>query len=412
MLLQRDDELLPDAQSLIDNVQIPEESQAYFYLMGIDAAPDMEPIDVGRKKYELYVQAENKFLDDGNIEDHLDTLKLIYSPLESSLPDPKEPLWCDLEEKSCAELLFDRSNNLDELLQNNSVLLKRYEVFSQLDDYATLTRPSHFDLMPPFGNIVNANRLKILAGIQAAKSSDRGFAMRILVENIANLRHHLAQQDTLIGKMVFLNLISENIDYAYLVSDYLGIKNLFQISPLNGLEMNYKQVFSREFSILTNSITTEAQALASDQFIVNKPAWLSRLMIKPNMTTNTLLPIYLEGIHNATLSHVEFAKKLNSKQGPEIRKSWIRNPAGTFLNQTITHDVFNNYIVRSFDLGAKILLFNASMKIEEATTLAGSLPNPYFEDDQTAYLSDDKRHLCFDGPPTPRENFRCLRIKM
>jgi hypothetical protein len=64
------------------------------------------------------------------------------------------------------------------------------------------------------------------------------------------------------------------------------------------------------------------------------------------------------------------------------------------------------------DLDAKIILFNAAMKTSKVESLVGSLSSPYYESGHAAYLSEDGRKICFDGPQPIHRDFRCLRIEM
>ena len=175
LLLQIDDDLLPEAQALIDKAQLPEESEAYFYLMGVGVAEGLSPEIAGRETFSAYVLAEKKYLEDRKPD------QLPRSFIEDSLPLPKGELTCDLEEKDCVDLLFAETTNLGEFLQSHLTLIERYEAFNKIDDFATLTRPSAYDPLPPFNYIVRANGLVNLASINQLKISNSERAMNLMM---------------------------------------------------------------------------------------------------------------------------------------------------------------------------------------------------------------------------------------
>ena len=269
-----------------------------------------------------------------------------------------------------------------------------------------LTRPSAYDPMPPFTYIAQASDLVNRESIKELKDLNSGHAVSLAMDNIVNLRRNLVQQDTLIGKMVYLKLLSENIDFAYLIARRIREKPIIEISSLTKKEKEVEKVFAREFTISNNMFTEEIGT--------KLPDWVSKLIFKPNMTINALVPFYNGVIRNAGLSHLEFAAEIAGDQQQEIRKSWVRNPLGTVFSNmlSVVPSLFDPYLIRIFDLDAKITLFNAAMKISTPELLVGSLRSPYFESEHDVYLSEDGRKICFDGPLPMHRDFRCLRIKM
>lgn len=403
LLLQIDDDLLPEVQALLDEGQPPVESEAYYYLVGIGAAADQSPGTAGREVFNAFVKAENKRLANG---DHYELPETFG---KSDLPLPEGTLKCDLETKECAELLFSESSDLAAFLQSNHILLERYNEYSGLNDYATLSSPSLFGPYLPFNYIATAGRLKLLASIKEAKTFDSVHGMRLIIENISSLRRQLALQDNLIGKMVYLKLISESIDYAYLISSRLREKTAIHLLSLDTKEKDFKKVMAREFIITSDVIFNMFDTKEGRKW----PVWLQKIIFKPNMMINASLPFYEESIKRSALSHLEFAAKISRNHEPKIHNSWIRNPYGSTLNMMYAGmRAYDTYRMRMLDLDAKIILFNAAVKASNAESLVGSLSSPYFESGHAAYLSEDGRKICFDGPLPMHRDFRCLRIKM
>lgn len=405
LLLRVDDELLPEVQILVNKAQAPNESDAFFYLLGFSAALGKEPIAAGKEIFNIYLQTDNEFL--GNKANS----ELPEYSFGSSLPQPEGPLTCVLKDKDCVELLFSDTSNLGEFLQKNTALLERYEAFIKLDDYATLNRPSHYEPTPQYSYLTKASRLIMLAAIKEAKASNHELAVSRIMQNITNLRRHLAHQDTFAGKLIYLGMISDNLDFAFLLSNYLNNTTSIEVQGLTKQEKNFDVLMARELSALNHLFTM----LGTQKL----PAWSLKYIYKSNMMMNAQYSFYEAAVEKASLSHSEFAKEGGSKAWPEIHTSNLRSPLNIIYadglgDRPVSLDL---YLAAIFDLDVKIQLFNSAMNVSDVMSLAGSLQNPYYEKDHTAYLAEDKRRICFEGPlDSPNAqgetNFRCLRIKM
>jgi hypothetical protein len=143
----------------------------------------------------------------------------------------------------------------------------------------------------------------------------------------------------------------------------------------------------------------------------NLPAWIVKLVYKPNISINSILPRYQQAIDYARLSHKEFSTKIISGDKPEIETSRIRNFVGTILASIDGAD-YLNYVARVKDLDVKILLFNTLIAEPNVDAALGSLNNPYYEMPTPAFLTDDQRKICFDGPLPDNRNLRCLWVAL
>jgi hypothetical protein len=128
------------------------------------------------------------------------------------------------------------------------------------------------------------------------------------------------------------------------------------------------------------------------------------------MTINSSYPHLKQVGQNSLLTTKEFARMVTSNKSFVNKKSYIRNYLGTVFGQIATPD-FNQYIERVFYLDTKIHIFNETADKAELLSVS-HINNPFYDNDKTAYYSEDKKAVCIDGPlPHRQKEYRCLRIK-
>lgn len=395
LLQQIDAPLDPKASALLERAQPAESSEAYLYLMGIVAAKGEEPVSVGRTLHASIKLAEAVYWKERQ------TFSFEDYPERKKLPLPDGDLFCQSWTQGCIEQLFSNPASLNELLSVHEDLQQRYQVFLQSSDYATLTSPHLAEPFPPFQYLGKANRLWVLKSIATAKSSpDAGLTM--LADNIRQLRQQMALQDLLVGKLVFVMLISENLDVASIVMHRKENTMTFTLPHLTQQERDFSRVMAREFAMAYDtmrSMDRHPEFLKADSPL---PGWLVRAIFKPNVSANALLPIYLQAIEDAQMTADAFAERIRRQPKPEVKEDWLRNFAGMRLNRIASPD-FNIYVGRLHDLDAKIRLFNQA---------GGSDASHSLEQQPEPYLSEDKRSLCVDGALPDERRLRCLRIRL
>lgn len=402
--LQIDDDLEPAVKGMLDKAQARGNGGAYYYLMGLDAAAGEDPVKVGKMVYASILQGEEEYLNNGEEFDYQ------KYPDELRLPLPDSRYFCSGWDAGCIESLFQDSSDLDEIIDNHAVLIERYREFNLFNEFSTLSRPSLFEPFPAYQYIRRANRLMVLHGIREAKKSNTGGAISLLLDNISNLRKQLAHADTLVGKLVFLLQISENLDVIALIAREEEHDHSMEIQPLSSEEKNFDVVIAREFGMAydtSRSLDRNPEFFTDGGFV---PGWLIRLFFKPNMTTNAIFPVYYQTIEYSTMSHMQFASEAVQGDRAKIRESLLRNPAGVYINRTGMPD-YKKYVARFFDLDAKILLFNAAMDHSNIKLILESETSPYYGAESLAYLTDDHKRICFDGPLPDSHNLRCLMVE-
>lgn len=403
--LQIDDDLEPAVAKLLDKAHTNKESNAYLFLMGIDASEKDNPILIGQAVYSSIFEGEEAYLakkSDFNYQGY---------PQENRLPLPDGDLFCRHWEEGCLTKLFDSNNDIEEALASNSVLLSRYKAFNKYDEYSTLSRPMITEPFPPYQYIAKGSRLIVLKSINEARSLNYKKALDLLSENISNLRKQLALQDNLIGKLVFLMQVSENIDVAFLISKQSDQRYLFDIPYLTKDEKDFEILMAREFAMsyeLFRDLDRNSEFWKEGS---NVPGWLVRVAFKPSMSINSIYPVYNQAIEYALLSHGEFSKKIADGNTLELKESMLRNSAGVMLSR-ISLAGYNQYVARFYDLDAKIVLFNALAGKRDVEPMLDQVINPYDNKSSSFFFSETNKNICFDGPLQNERNLRCLRVAL
>ena len=389
---QLDDPLNSDALSLLEKLDRSQDSEAFFYLLGIDAPSNADPIEAGRTLYEEYRKAE----EDAGYE-------IIDGLASERLTRPEGDFFCKSLEQGCLESLFTTDIDLDSLLSEQALLLERVTSLHGYSDYRTLTKPSSQEQLPRYEYISAAVRLQIASAISASRKGHPEVALRELLGNIGVLRRQMEIQDQFVGKMVYLMLIAEHLDVASLVlSRHPGVMVSEAIPPLSLAEKRFDAVMAREIAMAYHTLKELDRHPEFWEIGGNAPGWWVRALYKPNMTINAMTPVYTRAIALSRLEPHEFARQITEKQQIPATTSRIRNVAGDILNK-MSPD-YDGYVGRLSDLNTKIHLFNQhhhhNKKPDEIT-------NPYFEG-ESAFVSQGR--ICLTGPLEDKRNLRCLKI--
>lgn len=392
LLGQVDDELSPEAVSLIDMINRDIESDAYLYLLGIFSSESESPIEVGRELLDQYLKKQ----EDPSFEiTEYSEFKKIELPIRGV---------CSGEDEQCLKEKFSCNTDIDELTQQNALLLHRVNTFLQFDEFTTLTKPALDEFIPDYRYIIAAQQIKILEAIALYKNGQAEQAANALTHQFSRLRDSLELQDRLIGKVVFLAQLSEILD----VLSVILSNEEKQSKLIEGLDRNsesFEMMFTREFALAHNSSLMLDRDPNFYDMDKNAPKWAVRLAFKPNMTTNAFASAYLRLIKLTKLSASDFAKEIESNANHAGYSLSLRNYAGSILTQIASPD-FDRYIARFIDFEAKLIIFSHLHYYQKNLD---ELKNPYYPSAGPVMSGDN---VCFTGPLEDRRNYRCLRISI
>lgn len=385
---QIDDDLSDDSLALLKRLDGDSESTAYFYLMGIFANENEDPIEVGRalvKEYQTYEKD--------------DSYKVVEYPWENKLPLPDGELFCHIWNKGCLEKLFDSDTEIEKLLNAHAILVARIDKFHTLNDYRSLAKPTFSEVFPEYTYIVRAERLRILDAISLYNKGESESAISALFNQYLQLKKSLKFQDNLIGKLILLMRLSEVVDILSVIGSMSNI-GVAELSGLSADERSFSVVVAREFGLAYH---TFQELDRNPNFFYDDlafPRWFVRAVYKPNMTINAITSRYYRLERLSRLSPYNFAKEvIDEKEKVNVSTSLFRNYYGKRLNSVEPY--FDDYIARFMDFEAKIELFN------HLHTGFDHAKNPYYNSGSPEVFAD---RVCFDGPLKDDRYLRCLRI--
>ena len=402
LLLQIDDDLHPDIRPILATYNAPEDNDAYFYLLGLDAPADTDPTAFGKQK-----------LTNKNYDNDL-----------PKLPIPNGSLFSHNDNATFLTSAFT-SDTIAETLENNAVLLARYETFIAMEGYQTASTPSVDEPLPAYPHLAAGNKLFLLKAIHTAKSSDLATATTHLSNHITALRSHLKKADTLVGKIIYTALLAESIDTLSIIAGQANSKPTMQIMPLTIVEQSLQLPMFRELASMSNLMTsldknpeffTKHDAFnqaKSDDSNLEVPGWYVKLFFKPNMSVNHMYQYYKDTVALSELTSKEFASTVQyeiDKHTSAYSMFSIRNLAGNILTN-IGAPNFEGYVGRVFDLNCKIALFNQMYGQPKAIPV-DQITNPYYDKTGTAFYSQDKKSICLTGPIDTGndKDSRCLTL--
>lgn len=417
ILLQFDDPLAPEAQALVEHTIPPSESPAYLYLLGIDAPPEQEPADHGERLLAYSRQQDDL------VEKNPATTESAPWPKYQALPRPEGKLFCRWSESDCRVRILSRKHQAPELSATDRVLLDRYRTFMAMDRFRTLSKPSLHEPLPSFHYLVSGHRLVMLNLLEKADEGSPADAIHQLADNLARVRGHLADADTLIGKLVYLALMSESLDVLSSLLAEHGFELAPELRPMSTTERDFALPMAREFAIgyhLFQSMDrhpgffhTTSIAGASNEGILDTahtPGWWVRAIFKPNMTSNSVLPVYLQSIQLSQVAPADYPHAMGKADEVSVKTNWLRNSSGTIL-AGVGGPHYEDYVAEAFNLHGKLSLLRQIIDLSGLPFDLETLENPLASGGDNMYWDSGRRQLCLAGPGEDDRRFRCLVVQ-
>lgn len=220
-LLLLDDALSKESLELLEADKPASSQEGYFYLMGIQASADEDPIAVGKNllasiQQQAKIPKANPFV----------TTKYQLYPDDKKLVLPTGYLFCHLKEEKCFEKIIDNLNSFNP--NDYSVLLQRYLTYIQMPKHDLLTTADADEPFPPYHYLVKGSRVFLLTLIQQEQFNP-GSLIEQLNNHLVLLRAKLATANNLIEKMVYTSMISQHIDFTLYISALDGYKNAIKL---------------------------------------------------------------------------------------------------------------------------------------------------------------------------------------
>ena len=388
--LQVDDKLSAESTKLISAIDPTTSSEAFLFLTGIYASENQQPSVVGQAMFDQFQRAQTD-----------DSYRVVAYPDINKISLPQGPLFCQTWQVGCLETLFNSDSDLNKLYKQHQILVQRANIFHRFSEYTTLTKPTISEQYPAYTYLATASRLTVLLAISTYQSGQVQPAINALFVHLKALRHSLALQDNLIGKLVFLSKLSEILDVAsIMLNNSNGNGSIKQINALSEAEKDFSLISAREFAMTYYTFKRLDKNPDFFELGANFPGWITRMLYKPNMSINATAPFFTRLERLAALTPAEFAIEIANNREVSPSSSRVRNYIGNVL--VAISPSFDKYVARFMDFEAKIVLFN------QRYFYHGDLhdaKNPFYSD-QTPNIYRDRG--CFSGPLVDQRSMRCV----
>lgn len=368
---------LDDAAQQWLNTTPNDDNPAYAYLLGFGAPADQSPERQGN----ALVQRQKT---------HPDlTLPNAYPELSSI------DLFCQTMDAPCLLKQQAKKSESTALVARYRLLIDRYQTFLAFSYFSDDTPPHLNATFPEYSLLIAASRLQSLAwAISETPGEDIG-------KEIQQLRHWLAQDHSLISKMIANAILAEKLQLVALLVQQgkMPVPNLALLSPA---EKSFQSPLKKEFSLMAHFFLHEQYRDGQQS-----ASWFEEIQfkagLKKHISVNRMLPIYQ---HYAELAEqpVDVIEADTFQPEPASTSETIRNPIGNVLLETATPN-FKEYLLRLVHLDARMALLK---KLGDTDT-SQQANNPWTpgKDDT---LSRQDQQLCFRHAPGHDRYNSCLPL--
>ena len=407
ILLQFDEPLSPEVPALVEQTTAKKTNEAYLYLLGIDAPLNGEPSDIGES-----LLAYSREQDQLEADDPFTTERAPWPDYEA-LARPEGAFFCRWTDENCRVRVLSSWNEAPALSEADKTVLDRYRTFMTMDGFQSLAKPSVHEPMPSFHYLLSGHRLVMLEALREADRGDPEAAVRLLESTLDRVRTQLVRADTIIGKMVYLALMSENLDVLSEILARHGYDLAPEVPPMTRAERDFTLAMAREFAMgyyMYQSLDRHPQFFDTSSDNTWTPGWWVRAVFKPNMTINSVLPAYLQAIELSQLTPKDYREQVNEAAEIEVKASRLRNPTGTILARA-GGPAFQNYVTEAFNIHGKLSLLNQVIAFKGVPDDLKSLNNPLSRKNNGVQLSHEGQQLCLSGHGEDNRGFRCLIVQ-
>lgn len=368
-----DEPLDPVAKSWLE--QPTTESQAYNLLLGMGSEKIITAEDIGRRLFKKQQHDHGTFAPPSHFN-HLDD----------------EELLCDYSSQAC--LISQRQNpaQAKALLQDNQILIDRYQQFLALDDFSDNTPLSFTAEFPRYVLLLHAARLTSLS---LSRNPDPAMALE---KEIDSLRRLLARNHSLISKLMAAKILGEKIHlFALLIQENktLSLDNY----QLTIQEKSFADPLRNEFRLRATFLLEEQYADDGASSVLELS--LLKAGLRENATLNRDLQYTRHLMDLSENPPAIIAEDVYSMPEPTLSQT-IRNPVGNYLLGMASPEM-KQYLLRMAHLDAKLQLL-AWFRHPDP-----ELANPWPESDGPR-VSEDKKQLCFPTRFNTEEYNSCLPL--
>ena len=354
-----------------------DDNPAYAYLLGFGAPADQSPARQGQ----ALAQRQKSHPD---------------LPLPNSYRDLNaSPLLCRNMDASCLLQQQEKRVAAEALVNRYQFLIDRYQTFLDFAYFSDNTPPRLDATFPEYSLLITASRLQSLAWALSdapEKNIDR---------EIQQLRHWLAQDHSLISKMIANAMLAEKLQLTALLVQQ-GKMPTLRLAPLTTAEKSFQAPLQKEFAMMAHFFIDEQYRDGNEA-----ASWIEEIQfragLKKHISVNRMLPLYQ---YYAQLAEqpVDAIEADQFHPDPASMSEAIRNPIGNVLLETASPD-FKQYLLRLVHLDARMAL----LKQLDKTETDNPVNNPWTPGKEDTLTRRDKQ-LCFRHAPDHDRYNSCLPL--
>ena len=278
-----------------------------------------------------------------------------------------------------AQWISDNRDKYNELLASHRVLLDRYGVLMNMDQYSYSLK---LDINAPYisyGDLMAVQQLHNLSIIDEFIRSNQQVAIRRIQQSISFSRLMMAQSVMLLDKMVATRMLENDLKTYSLLLDHSPVDIVvLNISSLQKEEMDFLKVIRGEFSYLSTSLYPEniyGFAADVDEAILIEDYIMRYYFKRKRMENNAYLNLWRPFLELQQMSFSDRQKKELAifNEGMSWWEIYI-DPPGYFLSAVAT-PAFTTYIAKVDHAAAMITLLNLKVSIYARDIKADDIDN-------------------------------------
>ncbi len=355
----RDEPLSEASQTFAKILQnrplVTPEQNAYLMVLGFNALPDADPLQLGvtREAWTHSVRELDRDTEYLQFPGESFSLKANASQRTQALLEK-----CSAPSAGCQKFMLDLVE-ANELSVDEAWLLDRYQ---KLLGYRRWAETGYFDLnmpFPDFPTLLAAQKLfMVTQWKQAIDVKNLAQVERDLKNDMRFWREILSESDWLITKMIAVAALRRNIEWSNTIAHMFALDSLsieLWQEPLTAEELSFERVLAGEWRFTQGLLTAEA----------NRPKIIAHFWVKPQASLNLYAQRLQSYLSLVTVDVDQLAAQIeqaNLIEYPEF-PAGLYNLGGQLEINREPPSNFNNYLMRLADLEGARRAFLALQQI-------------------------------------------------